>query len=98
MSRRERAREKHERERARVAPTVPRVCVPLERTRARALSRALFSAAPLARRYAKLGLHQQTLLDTALVLRGQWWRLATPMLLHGSPMHLLVNVLALRNV
>jgi len=35
---------------------------------------------------------------TPLVLRGQWWRLATPMFLHGSPMHLLVNVMALKNV
>ena len=37
--------------------------------------------------------------STRLILRaGQWWRLATPMLLHGSPAHLMVNMLALRNV
>ncbi len=37
--------------------------------------------------------------STRLILRaGQWWRLATPMLLHGSPAHLMVNMLALRSV
>ena len=37
--------------------------------------------------------------STRLILRaGQWWRLATPMLLHGSPAHLMVNMFALRNV
>ena len=37
--------------------------------------------------------------STRLILRaGQLWRLATPMLLHGSPAHLMVNMLALRNV
>ena len=33
-----------------------------------------------------------------LIARGQWWRLLTPLLLHASPSHLLVNVLSLRNV
>ncbi len=34
-------------------------------------------------------------LSRALVLRGQWWRLVTPMFLHGSPGHLIGNMIAL---
>ncbi|KAH8057641.1 serine-type endopeptidase [Aureococcus anophagefferens] len=33
-----------------------------------------------------------------LIGAGQWWRLATPMLLHASPAHLIVNMISLRNV
>ena len=33
-----------------------------------------------------------------LIGAGQWWRLATPMLLHASPAHLVVNMISLRNV
>lgn len=36
--------------------------------------------------------------STPLIYAGQWWRLATPMLLHAGPLHLLVNMLSLRNV
>ena len=34
-------------------------------------------------------------LSRPLVLQGQWWRLVSPMFLHGSPEHLIGNMIAL---
>jgi len=33
-----------------------------------------------------------------MIARGQWWRLLTPALLHGSTLHLLMNNYSLNNV
>lgn len=34
----------------------------------------------------------------ALIAKGQWWRLLTPALLHGSPLHLFMNNYSLNNI